>query len=427
MPPHEFPQPRILVLLALVAALLPRPAVAEDFLQWGGPNGDFTVAAGSLAEAWPAEGPRRLWKRPLGQGYSSILYRGGHLFTMYRDGDDEVVVSLDAGTGATRWEQRETPKPWRDMTDQFGRGPNATPLILDTSNRGDRIVAVGIAGNMRCLDLDSGELLWRRDLPQDFGRRRRMEEYGYSGIPLAYGGRVIALVGGNRHAVVAFDPADGSVAWTSESGSVSYAPPAIVRLAGRDQYVYFSTQGVVALDPATGETLWRSPIEFSNGNHLTAAVRCDDRHLWVGSQFASGGGRLLEITGEGDRLAAEERWFQPGLQASHWPMIRLGEHIYGSTGGNRTSFLTAFEWKTGEIAWRERGFHKAQALFADGKLLFLTEDGRLVLARVSPQGLEVLASAQVTQAVSWTLPTLVATTLYLRDQEHILALDLAGD
>ena len=68
----------------------------------------------------------------------------------------------------------------------------------------------------------------------------------------------------------------------------------------------------------------------------------------------------------------------------------------------------------------------AQCLYADGKLVFLDREGRLTIARVSPRDLEVLATAQVTEAVSWTVPTLVDTKLYVRDRKHILALDLAG-
>ncbi len=410
-----------LLLTAALALLLANPTPADDWLRWGGPNGDFTVAAGALAESWPAAGPRELWRRPLGEGYSSILFRGGRLFTMYRDGDDEIVVALDASTGKTIWEHRETPKLWRDMTHHFGRGPNGTPLLI-----GDRLISVGVAGRVQGLDPASGEPAWEYDLPRELGRRRRMEEYGYSGSPLPYDGKAIVLAGGGQHAVVAFDPLDGELAWKSEPGSVSYAPPTITRLAGRDQYVYFSTLGVHGLDPRNGKTLWSAEIEFNNGNHLTPAVRCDDRHLWVGSQFDSGGGRLLEITGEGDALAARQLWFETRLQASHWPLIRRGDYVYGSIGGNRTSFLAAIHWRTGEIAWRQRGFHKAQSLWADGKLLFLDEGGQLALARVSPEGAEILATAQVTRSVSWSLPTLVGTTLYLRDQEEVLALDLGA-
>ncbi len=225
--------------------------------------------------------------------------------------------------------------------------------------------------------------------------------------------------------MVAYDPSNGKTVWKSAPGGVSYAPPLLTTLGGRDQYLYFSPQGAIGLDPATGKTLWFHEMEYSNGNHLTGMVKCDDRHVWVGSQFPTGGGRLLEIAGKGDTWTAKQLWFETYLRASHWTAIRRGDYIYGSSGGNRVSLMTAFDWKTGKIAWRHRGFHKAQALFADDKLLFLDEGGNLSLARVSPEKFELLASAEVTDSVSWSLPTLVGTTLYLRDSEQILALDLA--
>jgi len=399
-----------------------RPGLAEDWLQWGGPHGDFTVETKGLAEKWPANGPRLLWKRALGDGYSSILCKDGQLLTMYSDGGEEVVVSLNAESGKTNWEHRYIREFWPDMTLQFGPGPNATPLIVR-----DRIISIGIAGQMRCLDLTSGKMLWKHELSEEFGRKKRVEEYGYSGSPMIHQDKIIVQVGGDLHAVIAFHPEDGAVAWKSEAGGVSYAPATITRIAGRDQYIYFSPEGVVGLDPFTGRTLWRSPIEFNNGNHLTPVVKCDEEHLWVGSQFLTGGGRLLRITDHDGELRAEEVWFDKKLRASHWTLIRLGDHVYGSIGDNNVSFLSAFEWKTGKIAWRQRGFLKAQSLYADGKLLFLDENGQLVLARVSPAGLEVLSKARVADPVAWTIPTLVSTRLYVRDRKHIMALDLSQD
>ncbi len=441
--PSNLPS-RPMFMLVLLLLGLPN-ASAEDWLQWAGPNGDFTVNATGLADSWPSEGPRQLWKRPLGDGYSSILCKDDRLFTEYRDGEDSVVACLDSRTGKTQWESRYRHKIWPDMEKSFGLGPNTTPLIV-----GDRIISISIDGQMRCHDLASGSVQWEHNLPSEFGRRKRVEEYGYSGIPLPYERTAIVLVGGDNHAVVAFDPETGAAVWKSEAGGVSYAPPTITKLAGREQFIYFEPEGVVALDPSTGRTLWRSAIEFDNGNHLTPIVKCDDNHIWVGSQFLTGGGRLLELTASaalrnkgaaesapllnkegvgGSKEAApfevKQIWFDKKLRASHWTSIRIGDYIYGSIGGNDVSFLAAFDWRTGKIAWRPRGFHKAQCLYADGKLLLLDETGQLALARVSPQKLQVLAKAQVTDSVSWTLPTLVGTTLYVRDRKHILALDLS--
>ena len=95
------------MLIALVAVLSPG-AFAEDWLQWGGPNGDFTVDAKGLAESWPTEGPRQLWKRPLGDGYSSILCKGGQLFTEYSSGDEGVVISLHPSSLPSHYAGRRT-------------------------------------------------------------------------------------------------------------------------------------------------------------------------------------------------------------------------------------------------------------------------------------------------------------------------------
>ena len=59
-------------------------------------------------------------------------------------------------------------------------------------------------------------------------------------------------------------------------------------------------------------------------------------------------------------------------------------------------------------------------------MIILDEDGDLALARMSPDGMTVLARATLFETVSWTAPTLVGTTLYVRDREQVVALDLGA-
>ena len=110
--------------LAIIFMVASGPARAEDWPSWGGPRGDFTVDAGRLAESWPDEGPPRLWERPLGRGYSAVIVQNGKLYTMYGDGNDDVLVALDVATGKTLWEDRDTPEMWPDLSRHFGLGPN---------------------------------------------------------------------------------------------------------------------------------------------------------------------------------------------------------------------------------------------------------------------------------------------------------------
>src|SRR5690349_12890856 len=90
--------------LWIVAALwtIPGPSTAA-WGQWGGPNRNFAVAAVPLASSWPSTGPKELWRRPLGDGFSGIVTDGNVLYTTYREGADDVAVALRASDGTTLW------------------------------------------------------------------------------------------------------------------------------------------------------------------------------------------------------------------------------------------------------------------------------------------------------------------------------------
>ncbi|MCK5146986.1 PQQ-like beta-propeller repeat protein [bacterium] len=395
------------------------PAFSQEWLQWGGSSGDFKIDSQKLNSKWPEEGPLKLWHRTLGEGYSSILFKQGRLYTMTSNGNEEIIISLDAKTGRTIWEHSYLRKFWPDMRMAFGPGPNATPIIVD-----NKIIAIGISGQMRCLNLSNGELIWKRHLPSEYGRRGRMEEYGYSASPIRYKNSIIVQVGGHDHAVIAINPDDGSTLWASSPGGVSYAQSSIIHLAGMDQYLYFSPEGLNALDPANGSLCWHHNIPVDNGNHLTPVVQCDANHIFVSSQFDSGGGRLLKIESIKNVMSVEELWFDSDLKASCWTDVCIGDYIYGSSGGHNFSFLTAFNWHTGKVAWKKRGHRMAQCLFADKKLIFLDQSGTLGIATISPKGINILDTAKVAGSVAWTLPTLISSTLYVRDRNNIMALAL---
>ena len=171
---------------------------------------------------------------------------------------------------------------------------------------------------------------------------------------------------------------------------------------------------VVSLDAETGDTKWERKFP---------------RRIWpemdsIRLNYTRGPNATPLIVEDRDSFKVSELYFKSKLRGSCWTLIRLGEFIYGSAGGHDVSLLTSFHWRTGRIGWQERGFNMAQCLYADGKLIILDEDGKLTLATITPEKFQVLAQTQLTEKVSWTLPTLVSNRLYVRDTKHILALDL---
>ena len=240
--------------------------------------------------------------------------------------------------------------------------------------------------------------------------------------PILYKGNIIALVGGTKHGVVALNPADGSVVWASQPHDISYASPRIINVDGQDQIVFMTSTAVMGLDAANGNYLWESPVVNQYKNNAADVVWGPDNRLWVATQV-DGGTRVLKLSRTGDTTNVKQEWFNEKVKVFHWNAVRVGDYIYASIGG-RVTALAAVNVKTGVVAWRKRGFDKALCIYADDKLISLDEAGTLRLARVSPEGVKVLSACPLTEKVSWTVPTLVGTTLYVRDSKRIMALDL---
>ncbi len=396
--------------LGLLGAGEPKPAT---WTQWGGPHQDFRADSQGLAAAWPAEGPRKLWSRDLGEGYSAILAEAGRLYTMYRSGAEEVVVCLDATSGETIWERRYEQAPDASHIHQFGDGPRATPLL-----DGDNLYAIGVAGKLHCLNKADGAVRWSHDLWKDFGGT--VLNHGYSSSPIAYKNAVITLVGGEGHAVVAFDKKDGSVVWKGLNHANSYSTPRIFKVGGRDQMIVFMAKALIGVDPQTGALEWEYPHENQWGQNVNNPVLVDG-HLFLSSIEA--GAKGLKLTRNGDKTEVGEVWATRKIQFYHVTSVQDGDWVYGSTG-SQVHFMAAVNVKTGEIGWRERGIAKANVVAADGRLIILDEDGKLYLATAKPDGFQIHSQAELLDKVAWTVPTVVDKTLFVRDKKKIMAVDL---
>jgi hypothetical protein len=121
-----------------------------------------------------------------------------------------------------------------------------------------------------------------------------------------------------------------------------------------------------------------------------------------------------------------EKWFNSRMRIHIGTAIRLGNHIVGSSGDFGPAFLTAVDLMTGQIAWQDRTFARAQLLYADGKLVILDEDGTLGLATADGKGLVVLAKAPVLENRAWTPPAMAGTRVYARDRKNIASFELGA-
>ena len=68
---------------------------ANDWPQWLGPKRDAVWRETGLLERFPADGPKFLWKTPLGTGYSGPAVADGFVYVM----DRQRPVDADGNTG----------------------------------------------------------------------------------------------------------------------------------------------------------------------------------------------------------------------------------------------------------------------------------------------------------------------------------------
>jgi outer membrane protein assembly factor BamB len=384
--------------------------------QWGGPHRNFQTESAGLRDTWPASGPPVVWKRALGEGYSSPSVEAAVLYTMYGKPREEVVLAASAETGKTLWEYSNPMTFQSDAPDQ-GNGPYATPLVV-----GDRVFTAGVAGRLQCLDKKTGKLLWAQELWKDHRGTRLM--YGYASSPIAFRDMIIVPVGGSGKALMAFRQADGKVAWSRNDFGNVYSSPVLINLAGLEQLVALLDGAVLAVNPHNGDPQWQVPFKANYSIAVATPLWGAGNLLFVSSEYDAGS-KVIELQRNGQQTKATELWSSPRLRLHHGNAMRIDDTIYFSSGGKGSqAILSAVDVRTGKIFWQQRSVEKATFVWADRKLITLDQDGNLMIAHPSPEGFKISARAALLSHLSWTPPVLVGTRLYIRDRRDMMAVDL---
>ncbi|UCE60523.1 MAG: PQQ-binding-like beta-propeller repeat protein [Phycisphaerales bacterium] len=422
---------------AIVGVLALAQRAEAQWPQWGGANRNFTADSKGLADAWPQKGPKRVWKKRLGDGYSGIVVDSGRLYTMYRKGKTpfEVTVCLDAQTGEKVWEHKyASPVPTNGKDHP---GPHSTPLIW-----GRYLFSIGRNAVMHCFNKDDGKVLWARDLVAKDGAR--FSEWGYSPSPIAYKETVILPVARRRpnfhnvaprdrsratdaidvnasgRTLMAFAQDDGEVVWASQDYGMDHSSPVLISGGGQDQIVMLTPEVLFSVAPESGSVLWRKEFDRASGRMMTP-VWLKNELLFVSTPDR--GSQAFALSNDGGRISPNESWFTRKLRVVFLNPVAVGEYVIGSSGRS-PAVLTAIDITTGEQVWADRSFAQASLLFADGKLIILDEEGYLGLATATREGLTVHSKCKITARESFTAPTLVGCKLYVRDRKDIMALDL---
>lgn len=433
--------------LLLCSFAISDPLVADDWTGWLGSNRDGIYRETGIVDQIPASGLPIKWRKPIRGGYAGPAVADGavYVFDYQRDSGEvandpgqriqlsgkERLLAIDAETGKTLWEYAYD-CPYEIS---YPAGPRATPTI-----DGDYVYTLGAQGDLSCVAVSDGSLVWQRSLPRDLGAE--VPIWGFASHPLVEGDLLYTMVGGEGQGVVAFEKTTGKVRWKALDVKAGYCAPQIIRAGGTRQLIVFHPEGVQSLDPSTGKSHWIVPMKPSY--EMSIAQPMMDGDLLYASSIHT---EAVMIRLDEASPTAEEVWRGEAKNAVHCsnaPPIVADGVVYGTDCLQGS--LIAVDAKNGDRLWEtfaatkpgEKRFIKHGTAFITrlghtDQYLLMSENGDLILAEMNAKGFHEKGRMHVIEPtnesfgrpVVWSHPAYAGKTAFIRNDKEIVAVDLS--
>ncbi|HQW28909.1 MAG TPA: PQQ-like beta-propeller repeat protein [Verrucomicrobiales bacterium] len=401
--------------LAVVAATVIDPGMVsaqlENFL---GPGRNGIRETLPFGTDWGVNPPQLLWRRPIGKAWSSFVVSGNRAITQQQVGDDEHVTCIELSTGRDLWDHVDAQvrllleRAENGGAAMGGDGPRATPTIFE-----GKVYVMGGTGIINCLELETGKLVWSRNLIKEL--EGEVQRWGMASSPLILpGGKGVVFAGPEKPGptLVACDLFTGKDVWIYEGGGASYSSPRLMTFSGVEQVVSVNATDVSGVEPATGRELWRHPWP-GNFPKVAQPLAYGDERLLVTASYRVGS-LLLRISLVGGSFAVEQVWKSTRLKTKFSSAAVLGDYAYGLDEGR----LACIDLANGERVWKNEKFGFGQHLLFEDRLLVQTESGDVVVGQVSPEKFVEQGRIPALSSMTWNTPAVAGRVLLVRNDRE---------
>jgi outer membrane protein assembly factor BamB len=379
-----------------------RPA---DWTQWRGPNRDG-AAPFTVPQTWPDKLTQK-WKLEVGSGYATPLVVGNRVYVFARQGDNEVMMALDADTGKEIWKNPGYPAIFtmQSATVQHGPGPKSTPVFAN-----GRLFTIGMTGIVTAWDANTGKQVWQK--PGDTANMPVFTSHSFS--PVVDRGLVIFHLGGNAGgAITAFDVNTGAEKWSWKGDGPGYGSPVVADIGGTRQVITITQKMLVGLDAATGAVLWERPWASPNQtNSITPVVHGQNI-------IVSGNGdptTAFSITRRDGKWVVDTVWRNEEIPMRMSNPVLVGDTLYGMSTRNSGQYF-AVDAKSGKTLWLSEGRQAGNVAMATAGpvVLSLENDGELVVLRASQTAFEPVKRYKLADAETWTQGVYAGNRVLVKD------------
>ena len=405
-------------------------AATEDWPGFLGGTGRPISSETNLLQEFGPAGPSLVWELSKGSGYSSPSIQGDYLVYLHRSDSEEVIECLRPATGERYWSYRYRTA----FQDRYGynNGPRSSPVI-----DGDHVYTYGAQGELHCLRLRTGQVVWSRDIAAEF--KVPQDFFGIATTPLIEGDLLILNVGApGGPEVAAFDKLTGRMVWgTGDQWGASYATPVVARVHGERRLLVLGggesrppTGGLLSINPLDGKLDFRFPWRSRTYESVNASSPVVTGNRVLVSATYRTGAALIEVQPD---WTFAKLWENPDFDL-HWTTAVYDDgHYYAFSGRNEPDArLTCVNARSGETVWSEslewqetvrvqgedRTIYasplRGNLLKVDGRYLALGEHGHLLWLDLSPAGAKVLDRTRLFFArETWAPPVISRGLLYV--------------
>lgn len=382
-------------------------ALAQDWPQWRGPNRDGKVKGFTAPQSWPEELTKK-WQVEVGEGDATPALVGDRLYVFARQGEEEVVLCLNAASGETLWTRGYEAQAVRGPASRHP-GPRSSPAVAE-----GKVVTLGVGGVVYCLDAATGNVAWHKDpFPEAVPR------FFTAMSPLVVDGMAIVHLGepGNG-AIIAYDLATGDEEWRWGGEGPEYASPVLLTVEGTKQIVTLTEKSIVGVRVADGKLLWKLPfVPRRRAYNAATPIVSGQTVIYTG---AGRGTRAVRIEKQADGFAAEELWSNPEVATQfNTPVLRDGLLFGLSDRG----YLFCINARTGKTEWMDstrRGRGGFAAVVSAGSvMLALPSDSQLTVFEPTGNEYAEMARIEVADTPTYAHPVVAGNRVYVRDKQTV--------
>ena len=379
---------------------------AQDWPQFRGINRDCRVEGFKVPSTWPAE-IKPEWKVTVGSGDATPVLSGNRIYLHTRQGDQEVVLCLDAKSGKEYWKD-QYPCPTVTGAATSHPGPRSTPIL----NNG-KLITFGVSAILSCYDAKAGKMLWRRENPSG-----AVPQFFTGMSPVIVDNMCIAHVGTKDNGeVIALDILTGKEKWKLTGEGPAYASPSVMKIDNKRHLIVQGEKNLFALDLADGKLIWQiaTPLQQRYFNCVSPYI--DGNIIYYSGQGS--GTKAVKVEKSDNNFTTVEIWSNPEV-GSKWntPVLKNG-FLYGFSDQKRIYCLNA---TTGQTAWVDNVVNSDFSTLVDcGPVLIgLASTGNLIVFKPEPKAYEEIVKYKVAETTVYAFPIITGDLIYIKDAETLM-------